>query len=49
MEISQNQLFERAARKLHPTEFRFFITYYDYLCECGYTNIIIEDGDIFIE
>ena len=49
MDISQKQLFERAARRLHPDDFIFFITYYDYLFQCGYTNIIIEDGEIYIE
>ena len=49
MDISQKQLFNIAARKLHPDDFRFFIEYYDYLFQCGYTNIIIEDGEIYIE
>ena len=49
MDISQKQLFDIAARKLQPAEFIFFITYYDFLCECGYSMITIDNGEIYIE
>lgn len=49
MDILPKELFEIAARRLHPDDFQFFIEYYDYLFQCGYSMITIEDGEIYIE
>tara|TARA_R110001632_G_scaffold171425_1_gene290633 strand:+ start:613 stop:762 length:150 start_codon:yes stop_codon:yes gene_type:complete len=49
MDISQKELFERAARTLKPDDFCFFIEYYEYLYCCGYSIITIDNGEIYIE